>query len=187
MYRNVYTLLLIIAATGGSSALNIISRDGWGARDPTSTQGMANPVPYVVIHHSESPGACYSKADCIDAMQSMQNYHMDSNGWADIGYSFGVGSDGNAYTGRGWSRVGAHAPGYNSQSIGICLIGNWMNDVPPSQQLQAVHELIQYGVDNGKISSSYKLVGHREVTATDCPGDSLYREIQSWAHYTPNP
>lgn len=44
---------------------------------------------------------------------------MDSNGWDDIGYSFIVGEDGNVYEGRGWRRVGAHAPNYNSNSIGF--------------------------------------------------------------------
>jgi N-acetylmuramoyl-L-alanine amidase len=50
---------------------------------------------------------------------------MDINGWDDIGYSFLVGGDANAYMGRGWDKVGAHAPGYNSQSIGICFIGSF--------------------------------------------------------------
>lgn len=45
--------------------------------------------------------------------------------WNDIGYSFAAGGDNRIYTGRGWSAVGAHAPGYNNQSIGICVIGDW--------------------------------------------------------------
>lgn len=40
-------------------------------------------------------------------------------------YSFAVGGDGKVYEGRGFNVIGAHAPGYNDKSIGICLIGDW--------------------------------------------------------------
>lgn len=39
--------------------------------------------------------------------------------------SFAIGGDGKVYEGRGFNRVGAHAPKYNDKSIGIVLIGNW--------------------------------------------------------------
>lgn len=39
--------------------------------------------------------------------------------------SFAIGGDGKVYEGRGFDRVGAHAPSYNNKSIGIVLIGNW--------------------------------------------------------------
>lgn len=58
-------------------------------------------------------------------MRSYQNLHMDDRGWWDIGYSFLIGEDGNVYEGRGWNYVGAHAPGYNTQSIGICVLGDF--------------------------------------------------------------
>lgn len=39
--------------------------------------------------------------------------------------SFAIGATGKVYEGRGFNRVGAHAPLYNNKSIGICLIGDW--------------------------------------------------------------
>lgn len=39
--------------------------------------------------------------------------------------SFAIGGDGKAYEGRGFNKVGAHAPKYNKNSIGIVLIGSW--------------------------------------------------------------
>lgn len=53
----------------------------------------------------------------------LQNYHMDSNGWWDIGYNFLIGGDGNVYEGRGWGVVGAHAgdSSVNSDSIGMIV------------------------------------------------------------------
>lgn len=40
-------------------------------------------------------------------------------------YSFAIGGDGKVYEGRGFNKIGAHAPIYNTNSIGIVLIGNW--------------------------------------------------------------
>jgi N-acetylmuramoyl-L-alanine amidase len=50
---------------------------------------------------------------------------MNAQRWPDIGYNFLVGEDGNVYEGRGWDAVGAHAVPYNSNSIGICVIGDF--------------------------------------------------------------
>ncbi|KAK9695865.1 N-acetylmuramoyl-L-alanine amidase [Popillia japonica] len=146
---------------------------------------MPNPAPYVIIHHSYIPPACNTTSECIEAMQFMQDLHMNTNGWNDIGYSFAVGGDGNAYTGRGWSSVGAHAPLYNNKSIGICVIGDWREELPPQNQLETVHNLIQLGVDSGYIRSDYILHGHRQVRAnTECPGDRLFEEIKTWPHFS---
>lgn len=50
---------------------------------------------------------------------------MVNQKWYDIGYNFLVGGDGNVYEGRGWDIHGAHLPELNSNSIGICLLGNF--------------------------------------------------------------
>ncbi|RNA36663.1 peptidoglycan-recognition SC2-like [Brachionus plicatilis] len=178
------TILIICLAVSSAKAAcpNIVSRAEWGARAPTGSSVMSNPVPYVVIHHGAS-AACTTKSSCINMVKSYQNYHMISNGWADIGYSFIVGEDGNVYEGRGWSRVGAHAPGYNSNSIGICVIGDFTSRLPNSLALNAVRNLIQCGVSLGKIRSTYSLRGHRDSSATACPGNTFYDEIKKWSQY----
>nr|AKJ26282.1 peptidoglycan-recognition protein-sc2 precursor-like protein [Artemia sinica] len=185
MLKNIIVLTSLIAATFAACP-NIVSRAEWGARPPNSISYQSVPVPYVVIHHSAS-GGCTSQSSCSSLVRSFQNYHMDSNGWADIGYSFLVGEDGNAYEGRGWDRVGAHAPGYNSQSIGICIIGTFTSSVPNTSAQNAAKNLISCGVSNGKIRSAYSLIGHRQATSTACPGDALYNLIKSWDNYNPNP
>jgi N-acetylmuramoyl-L-alanine amidase len=90
---------------------------------------MVEPVPYSVVHHGGSPSYCYDQASCAAIVRSYQNYHIDFNGWDDIGYSFVVGEDGNIYEGRGWGVVGAHAPNYNTRSIGICVIGDFTGEL----------------------------------------------------------
>jgi hypothetical protein len=46
--------------------------------------------------------------------RGIQEWHINGNGWCDIGYSFLVGGDGNVYEGRGWDEIGAHTGGFNS-------------------------------------------------------------------------
>ncbi|CAH1099443.1 unnamed protein product [Psylliodes chrysocephalus] len=166
----------------------IVSREGWNARPPKYIEKMQNPVPFVVIHHSYIPAACYNLEDCKTAMQWMQDFHQNNRSWADIGYSFAVGSDGRAYEGRGWSRVGAHAPTYNTKSIGICIIGDWREELPPEKQLTTVQQLITKGIREGYIMNDYKLVGHKQVReGTECPGDRLFKEIKNWPNYCQDP
>lgn len=108
-----------------SAITHIVSRDEWGAKPPKLVEKFNGPAPFVIIHHSYLPAACYTTPECILAMQSMQEFHQIGRGWNDIGYSFAIGGDGQIYYGRGFNVVGAHAPKYNDKSVGICLIGDW--------------------------------------------------------------
>ncbi|XP_076461093.1 peptidoglycan-recognition protein SC2-like isoform X2 [Babylonia areolata] len=161
----------------------IITRAEWGARPPANHIGdMPNVPVYVFIHHGDS-SPCFDENSCKSKVRGYQNYHLDGRGWSDIGYNFVVGEDGNAYEARGWTKIGAHTKHYNSVGIAICFIGNFENHVPNTAALTTVQQLIQCGLDNGKISPSYTLKGHRDVGSTSCPGTSLYQLIQGWSHY----
>uniref|UniRef100_A0A3Q1EC46 Peptidoglycan recognition protein family domain-containing protein n=1 Tax=Acanthochromis polyacanthus TaxID=80966 RepID=A0A3Q1EC46_9TELE len=117
-------------------------------------------------------------------MRSMQRFHQDSNGWADIGYSFVVGSDGNIYEGRGWDWVGAHTYGYNSVGYGVSFIGDYSYRLPSQESMRLVRDqLASCAVSNGDLRSDYILQGHRQAADTTCPGDAFYAEIQSWPHF----
>lgn len=56
--------------------------------------------------------------------------------------------------------------------------------VPPAVQLETTKKLIAKGVELGFISPDYKLIGHRQVTPTECPGSALYNEISTWHRFT---
>ncbi|KAK7871824.1 hypothetical protein R5R35_006424 [Gryllus longicercus] len=179
--------LCALAAAASAACPNIISRSGWGARNPTATTQLSKkPTPYVVVHHGAS-SSCTTQSACASIVRSYQNQHMDVNGWADIGYNFIIGEDGNVYEGRGWELTGAHAPGYNTQSIGICIIGTFTSKLPNTAALNALNNLIECGVSKGKITAAYKEIGHRQATATECPGTKLYQWVQSQSHWTSSP
>nr|XP_033334212.1 peptidoglycan-recognition protein LB-like [Megalopta genalis] len=167
--------------------LRIITREEWKARPPLQREFMKTPTPYVMIHHGGIPHYCYNQKSCSAIVRSYQDLHIDVRGWFDIGYSFVIGEDGNAYEGRGWDSVGAHSPGYNTQSIGICIIGDYSDFLPNEAALNALSNLIDYGVSLGKISENYRMIGHRQARPTLCPGDHLYAYVQKNPRWTKNP
>lgn len=184
----IYFFGLGVLGQGEMCNFELVTREEWGARPPTDVQNMQDPVPYVIIHHTYQPPACSSSEDCIKAMRWMQDFHQIDRKWNDIGYNFVVGGDGKAYTGRGWSVVGAHSPNYNNQSIGISLIGDWRVELPPPNQIRTVRNLIECGVRTGKIQPDYKLFGHLQVRqGTECPGQRLLDEISMWDHFSKTP
>ncbi|XP_030568108.1 peptidoglycan-recognition protein LB isoform X2 [Drosophila novamexicana] len=169
---------------GGGGISQLLSRADWGARMPKQVDYFNGPAPFVIIHHSYIPAVCESTPDCMRSMREMQDFHQVDRGWNDIGYSFGIGGDGLIYTGRGFNVVGAHAPKYNDKSVGIVLIGDWRTELPPARMLHSAQDLIAFGVAQGYIDPAYKLLGHRQVRDTECPGGRLYQEISTWPHFT---
>ena len=126
----------------------------------------------IILHHAEAP---YATA------QDIHRWHL-GNGWSGIGYHYYVRKDGLVYRGRPGDAVGAHAgkkSGYNGRSIGICFEGNYMYEAMPAAQLEAGRALTRdiearYG---GKL----RILGHRDVTATDCPGTRF--PMDAMKHY----
>lgn len=166
----------------------IVNREEWGARMALGhTLLGVTPTPYVVVHHGGIPCYCNTQESCSAVVRNYQNLHIDGRGWADIGYNFVIGEDGNAYEGRGWNFTGAHAPGYNNQSIGICVIGDFSDFLPDKAALKTLNGLIDYGVSLGKISKDYRVIGHRQARDTLCPGEELYKYVQTNPRWTSKP
>ena len=88
----------------------------------------------IVIHHTASNGA-------LTDITQVTNWHK-ARGFGTIGYHFFIGWDGSVETGRPLSRVGAHVKGENSNTIGICLSGNFELEKPMPAQLQALEKLL---------------------------------------------
>lgn len=136
--------------------LEIVKRADWGAKPAKIIEYIGKPVPYVIIHHSHEPAACYTSDKCIQAMQSMQRFHQITRGWWDIGYTFGVGGDGKVYEGRGFNVIGAHAPKYNDKSIGICLIGDWQGKYYPCNETTFLKEIHPKSILDSLTNHNYK-------------------------------
>lgn len=119
----------------------------------------------IILHHAEA-----SKCTAED----IHRWHLN-NGWAGAGYHFLVRKDGSIYRLRPENKVGAHAQGANSNSIGICFEGAYMTETMPQTQIDAGKELVAYLKAKYDIS---KVQAHRDVCSTSCPGKNFpFEEI----------
>jgi N-acetylmuramoyl-L-alanine amidase len=167
---------------GDCNGVKIVTRSEWGARPPTGRTFLNLPLSKAFVHHSAG-ASCTTQASCMSTVKGIQDWHMDGNNWADIGYNFLVGEDGNAYEGRGWDVQGAHAGTWNPQSHGICVMGDFTSSRPNAAALAAVDNLISCGIQQGKLTNNYLIHGHRDGVCTSCPGDALYSWVMSKGNF----
>jgi hypothetical protein len=143
------------------------------------------PVKFVVITHTASD-QCETQAQCVFVVRTIQTFHIESRGWADIAYNFLIGGDGAVYVGRGWDVQGAHTKGYN-KGIGIAFIGTFNTILPNNKSLNAIKLILNEGVKLGKITEDYKLYAHRQLAPFESPGAKFFELIKTWDHWTKDP
>lgn len=156
------------------------SRSDWGARAPEHRSSIGDVYGCTVHWHGPGLGP-YDHGGCPGLVRSMQDFHMDSNGWSDIGYNFLVCRHGHMYEGRGLGTRGAHAGtsniGGNDRWYGVqAMVGQ--GDTITAELFAGLVDAIAYCRRNG---AGNQVNGHRDHHATECPGDELY----AWAHGSP--
>lgn len=189
------------------------------------TKGVMPKKQYIILHHSLTEDGKTVNWNAI------RDYHMswrfegnvitEAEGNAliakgvqgveppdsDIGYNFGVEDTGAKdrlpvfERGRSLYVPGAHAKGFNTNGIGICVVGNYQT-VRPSQakwDLASLACCYLRKVWFDKLGVNLKVLGHRETypllgvpVVKDCPGTAwdmnlfrkcVYGEISSDAVY----
>ncbi|MFF0245150.1 peptidoglycan-binding protein [Streptosporangium sandarakinum] len=68
---------------------DIVKRREWGARAPRGSYSRISSTRGVKVHYTGGrvdPGIVDDHAKCVALVRSIQNQHMDGNGWLDIGY-----------------------------------------------------------------------------------------------------
>lgn len=122
---------------------------------------------YIVIHH-EACGCDNPRSTPWD----LARYHVQSNGWPGIGYHSVVTPDGLRWKVNNDSTLSYHVKDYNTQSIGICGVGDFTRNGPTREQLLGmVLEVIRYQQAYG--IPIERVVGHGDLQATACPGHLL--------------
>lgn len=114
----------------------------------------------IILHHAEA-------SNCT--AENIHRWHLN-NGWSGAGYHFLVRKDGSIYRLRPEDKVGAHARGSNSNSIGICFEGKYMEETMPEAQIKAGQELVSYLKEKYNIT---KVQRHSDVCNTSCPGKNF--------------
>ena len=111
----------------------------------------------IILHHAEASHA---------SVEDVNRWHLE-RGWTGIGYHFYIRKDGRIYRGRPEWATGAHAQGHNSRAIGICCEGSYMTETMPKAQFDALVALVRE--ETAKYPGA-KVLRHKDVNSTDCPG-----------------
>lgn len=155
-------------------AIQIVSREEWGAAPPKSTpRKIAIPTPELWLHHTASPSGG------AERVRQIQAFHQGpSREWNDIAYSFLVNHEGTVYEGRGVGIAGGHTKDHNTISHAICVMGHYDQIQPSQKALDAVVELARHGHDQGWWPQLFT-GGHRDASGanTSCPGKNLYSKL----------
>ena len=182
----------------------IVRRSSWGAsRCRPRTTPAYGEVKAAYVHHTVSLNG-YSASRSASMVLGICLFHRNGNGWNDIGYGFLVDRFGRVFEGRGGGVtapvVGAHAGGFNGESTGIAVLGNYTSAAPPRAAMSSLARLLAWklslhGVPAlGRVSVTSvggpaarwragtrvkvnRISGHRDVDFTSCPGAALYRRL----------
>jgi hypothetical protein len=189
-------LLLTLTSTtqaGQGPQPSICNRACWTARNSScSTMSALNRG---IIHHTAGAGEYTTSYETGKAkVRGVQNYHMDTQGWCDIGYHFLVNAGGHIYEGRKNSMTGlprgAH-DGCNDNSFGFNVMGYY--HPPYNQTFTSASRASLEAVIAWRMPSSWSatgsgtycgnsvgtLDGHYKVKSTACPGDGIIPSIPS--------
>ena len=169
------------------------------------------------MHHTAGSND-YLPQDSAGIIKSIYMYHTRTLGWCDIAYNALVDKYGQVFEGSAGGPnkpvIGSHTGGFNRNTWGVAMLGDF-DDVPPTPiQLRMVGQLIGWrlamdGVDPkgtvtlqsagghftnftaGSVATLPTIFTHRDVGNTDCPGNAAYarmdeiRDIAS--HFTDPP
>ncbi|SDM84407.1 N-acetylmuramoyl-L-alanine amidase [Streptomyces sp. cf386] len=181
----------------------IVTRRGWGANESWREKKFVytKKVKAAFVHHTAT-GAKYTCKQVPSLIRGIYRYHVKSMGWRDVGYNFLVDKCGNIYEGRAGgvakSVLGAHTRGFNSNSMGIAVLGSYGTTKPTAAAVRGIARLTAwklglFGVNprsktylksgggnlytKGKNVSLNTISGHRDGYSTECPGLQLYRKL----------
>ena len=137
---------------------------------------MSRPITRLIVHCSYTPPS-------MDiGVARIRDWHVNDNGWRDIGYHWVIRRDGGVEQGRSEDIPGAHTAGHNADSIGVCLVGGMSEtDRQPEcnftgAQYDALCKLIRQ--IRGR-HANIEVSGHNDWARRACPTFNA-KEFAKW-------
>lgn len=126
----------------------------------------------IVVHCADTPKG--KKFDIKDIRQ----WHVEENGWSDVGYHFVVLLDGTIQVGRNIETPGAHVKNNNKDSIGICYIGGGSGEDTRTNNQKV--SLIYLIATLKRIYKTSIVLGHRDFKGVkkNCPCFDAQKEYK---------
>ncbi|HEV7525631.1 MAG TPA: peptidoglycan recognition family protein [Acidimicrobiia bacterium] len=192
----------VFSAIQGWPVPPIVTRAQWGANEGLRKPGQIydTSVTKIVVHHTgtpnevrDYPGLCrgvLANETSGEYIDIAYNWLIDPNGRIYEGRWAQDFPGGSPHTGErlGANVRGAHAIYHNSHTVGIALMGTYDSINPPPAMVDALVALLawkcaRWGIDplgrgaftasNGVAENLFNICGHRDTSATDCPGQRV--------------
>ncbi|MGP4018490.1 peptidoglycan recognition protein family protein [Saccharopolyspora sp. 5N708] len=184
----------------------IVSRAEWGADEnlmtwpPEPTETKA-----VTVHHTAETND-YTCDQSAGIVRAIYHYHAVELKWGDIGYHALVDKCGTVFEGRAGGLagdvIGGHARGFNRNTFGVAMMGNYDRVAPPGKTIEAVAKISAWKLDAADVPADGRalliaepannanfppgtevrlptIFGHRDVSKTACPGQQGYDQLST--------
>ena len=193
--------------TANGLPVPVTTRAEWGANASyMSWDPDYESAGHVVVHHTAGTNN-YSAGQSASIVRGIYYYHAVTLDWGDIGYNFLIDKYGTVFEGRSGSvaapagemSVGAHARGVNTGTMGLSMMGDYSSVSPSEAQLSSVGRMAGWflkraGITDangraglhvwtteryqaGSTISMPRILGHRDVGYTTCPGNVGYSKL----------
>jgi hypothetical protein len=187
----------------------IVTRAQWGANESLRKPGRVynSTVRKIIVHHTGTPN------DITDYPGLVRGIFANelNNGYIDVAYNWLIDPNGRIYEGR-WAQSyprgathtgesnlrnvqGAHALHFNTDTIGIGLMGDYSAVAPSGAMVSALLRLMawkcaRWGIDplgaapyvnseGSRVTGLANICGHRDTYATACPGSTVEAMLPS--------
>lgn len=181
--------------------LEVHPRSDWAdGLEPTGPLAPEE-VRFLLVHHTATSNG-YDEPEVPDILRQIYRFHTGpEKGWPDVCYNFFVDRFGGVWEGRQGSLDGpvmADATG-GSQGFAqlVCLIGDFTAEMPTEAALGSLVRLLAWNADRFGLATTPgstvefvsrgsnrwdagvpvvtpTIAGHRDMSATACPGDTFY-------------
>lgn len=128
----------------------------------------------IIIHCTATTPDFMKDMPSLAKVIEVKRWHVEQNGWSNIGYHWLVDRDGRILPGRIEEVQGAHTKGRNHDSIGVALFGGYasnenddFSDHYTPEQDAALRNLL---TEISERHDVYLISGHNQYAAKACPG-----------------
>ncbi|OZC94932.1 cold-shock protein [Rhodococcus sp. 06-235-1A] len=195
----------IATPVAGDAGPKVITRAQWGADESIrcATPTIDDFIGGATVHHTAGSND-YSKSESAEIVRAIYAYHAQTLGWCDIGYNALVDKYGQIFEGRAGGLdkpvQGAHAGGFNENTVGVAMMGDYSTEDPSQETVDSVGKFLGWrlgkaGLDpkgtttmtsegtdftfigKGKTVDLPVIFGHRDVGNTECPGNAGYARL----------
>jgi N-acetylmuramoyl-L-alanine amidase len=131
------------------------------------------PLKEIIVHCTATRPEWMASKPLAQKMDEIRRWHVQGNGWSDIGYHYVIDRNGQIAEGRPVEKTGAHVKGRNTGSIGISLIGGhggaetdkFSDHFTPAQDASARALISELQAKYGTLAVN----GHNQFAAKACP------------------